>query len=82
MPSESWEALATRRTEWRSVVKVGLDTLETNSLEDLDAKRLLRRTRLKPFYEYTTHRLDYTYIASGIPTSLQILRPEFQTKFG
>ncbi|KAL4712913.1 hypothetical protein ACJJTC_011983 [Scirpophaga incertulas] len=64
MSSESWEELATKRTEWRTAVKTGLENFESTRLEELDSKRQHRKTRPKPSYDYTYDSNGNLYCAS------------------
>ncbi|KAL4705725.1 hypothetical protein ACJJTC_000382 [Scirpophaga incertulas] len=74
MSSESWEELATKRTEWRTAVKTGLENFESTRLEELDSKRQHRKTRPKPSYDYTYDSNGNLYCASCNRT--------FKSKFG
>ncbi|KAL4709722.1 hypothetical protein ACJJTC_005525 [Scirpophaga incertulas] len=74
MSSESWEELATKRTEWRTAVKTGLENFESTPLEELDSKRRHRKTRPKPSYDYTYDCNGNLYCASCNRT--------FKSKFG
>ncbi|VVD01252.1 unnamed protein product, partial [Leptidea sinapis] len=72
--AQSWEELATQRSEWRTAVNTGIENFERSRLEDLDAKRLIRKTRPKPSYNYTRNSSGSLYYASCNRT--------FKTKFG
>ncbi|KAL4703918.1 hypothetical protein ACJJTC_002093 [Scirpophaga incertulas] len=74
MSSESWEELSTKRTEWRTAVKTGLENFESTRLEELDSKRQHRKTRPKPSYDYTYDSNGNLYCASCDRT--------FKSKFG
>ncbi|XP_049764393.1 uncharacterized protein LOC126092712 [Schistocerca cancellata] len=53
IPSNRWEELALRRSEWRSTVHKSIEQFEQKRVMDLDAKRELRKSQLKPVYTYT-----------------------------
>ncbi|VVD03475.1 unnamed protein product [Leptidea sinapis] len=74
MSSESWEELAKQRSEWRTAVNTGIENFERSRLEDRDAKRLIRKTRPKPSYNYTRNSSGSLYCAS--------CNRSFKTKFG
>ncbi|KAL4708195.1 hypothetical protein ACJJTC_005337 [Scirpophaga incertulas] len=69
MSSESWEELATKRTEWRTAVKTGLEKFESTRLEELVSKRQHRKSRPKPSYI----RLQWEFI-------LRLLQSDFQVQ--
>jgi hypothetical protein len=71
---ESWEELATRRSDWRTAVNTGLSNFERTRLEDLDAKRQIRKTRPKPSYHYTYNSSGELYCS--------LCHRSFKTKFG
>ncbi|VVD02005.1 unnamed protein product [Leptidea sinapis] len=66
MSSESWEELATQRSEWRTAVNTGIENFKRSRLEDLDAKRLIRKTRPKPSYNYTRNSTRNTVCFLGL----------------
>lgn len=74
IPTDCWEGIALQRSEWRSSVQKKVAQFEQQRLEDLDAKRHIRKTRPKPSYTYTRNSTGQLHCASCDRI--------FKTKFG
>ena len=71
---EGWEELAQQKGNWRNSVNKAVTTFEERRLQELNAKRLLKKNRPKPSYTYTYNSSGQLHCAPCNRT--------FKTKFG